>query len=290
MWLPVKRINLLLLGLIVLVLVLWQQWPQANLKLVFCSVGQGDAALIIYRDQQVLIDGGPNNQVLSCLGKHLPVWDRSLELVIASHAEADHITGLIEVAKRYQIKQLAAVNEVNDTAEYRQLAQEISRQGIKIRELVRGDSVMVGPVKLTWLWPERPGKETLAWTGEAQVLGAKTSLNQLSQVIEGSFGDFDWLLTGDIDAKIEQKLITSGTLPEVEVLKVAHHGSKYSSSQAFLEAIKPELAIIEVGKNHFGHPTIETLNRLQQIRAAVKRTDQDGDVVVVSDGRNWWLN
>ena len=273
-----KKLNLLLLTLIGLILLAWQQWPKPQLKLVFCSVGQGDATLMIYQDQQILVDGGPNNRVLDCLGRHLPFWDRQLELVIASHAEADHITGLIEVVKRYQVDQLLAVNEANDTAEYRSLMEAINQRGVKIKELVGGDAVLLGPVKLTWLWPEKPGRG---------VLGAKTSLNQFSQVILASFNEFDWLLTGDIDTKVERKLVTSGALPEVEVLKVAHHGSKYSSSQEFLNIVSPELAVIEVGKNSFGHPTKETLGRLEQIRSQIKRTDEAGDVVIISDGRGW---
>jgi len=273
-----KKLNLLLLTLIGLVLLAWQQWPKSQLKLVFCSVGQGDATLIIWKDQQILVDGGPNNRVLDCLGRHLPFWDRELELVIASHAEADHITGLIEVVRRYEVKRFLAVNEANDTAEYRALLEAINQRGVKVKELVQGDAVLAGPVKLTWLWPEKPGRG---------VLGAKTSLNRFSQVILASFGEFDWLLTGDIDTKIEWQLVTSGTLPEVEVLKVAHHGSKYSSSQEFLDTVSPELAVIEVGKNSFGHPTEETLGRLEQVKAQIKRTDEAGDVVIISDGDHW---
>ena len=274
----VKKLNLLLLTLIGLVLLAWVQWPKSQLKLVFCSVGQGDATLIIRKDRQVLIDGGPNNRVLDCLGRHLPFWDRQLELVIASHAEADHITGLIEVVRRYEVKQFLAVNEVNDTAEWQALNQAINEKQVKIRELIAGDSVVIGPIKLQWLWPEKPGRG---------VLGVKTSLNQVSQVISGRFGEFDWLMTGDIDTKIERQLVTSGTLPEVEVLKVAHHGSKYSTGAEFLNAVSPELAVIEVGKNSFGHPTEETLDRLSRARAQIKRTDEAGDVVVISDGRGW---
>lgn len=276
----VKKLNLLLLTLIGLVLLAWIQWPKSQLKLVFCSVGQGDATLIIRKDRQVLVDGGPNNRVLDCLGRHLPFWDRQLELVIASHAEADHITGLVEVVRRYEVKQILAVNEANNTAEWQALTQAINEKQVKVRELIAGDSVAVGPIKLQWLWPENPGRG---------VLGAKTPLNQVSQVISGRFSEFDWLMTGDIDAKIERRLITSGTLPEVEVLKVAHHGSKYSTGAEFLDAVSPELAVIEVGKNSFGHPTKETLDRLNRAKVQTKRTDQAGDVVVVSDGVNWKL-
>lgn len=264
-----------------LVLLAWQQWPEAKLKLVFCSVGQGDAILMIWKNQQILVDGGPNNRVLDCLGRHLPFWDRTLELVIASHAEADHITGLVEVVKRYQVEQFLAVNEANSTPEWQGLNQALNENQIPVKELIAGDGVVFGPITLKWLWPEVHG------SGDVRVLGAKTSLNKFSQVIQASFGTFDWLLTGDIDSKIEQQLVQSGKLQDIEVLKVAHHASKYSSSQEFLNAVTPELAVIEVGKNSFGHPTPEVLGRLNQIKAQIKRTDTDGDVVIISDGLNW---
>lgn len=235
---------------------------------------------MIWKDRQILVDGGPNNRVLDCLGRHLPFWDRDLELVIASHNEADHITGLVEVVKRYRVGQMAVSDEANDTAEYRALTEAIKTRGVTVRNLDRGDRVNLGPIRLVWLWPE-PGSQ--------KVLGSSTSLNRFSQVVSASFGEFDALLTGDIDTKIERELVTSGTLPEVEVLKVAHHGSKYSSSQSFLEAVSPELTVIEVGKNSFGHPTPETLARLEKIKAAIRRTDRDGDVVIISDGVSWKL-
>ncbi len=285
-----KKLNLFLLGLIVLLVLVWLERPQPNLKLVFCDVGQGDAELMIWKDQEILVDGGPNNRVLDCLGRHLPFWDRKIEVVIASHAEADHITGLIEVVKRYEVGEFLAVKEVNDTAQYESLETALSQRKTPVKELIRGARVDAGPIKLSWLWPEVAGSDRLAWqeTADYKVLGVKTSLNDFSQVIEGSFGNFTWLFPGDIDASVENKLVALG-LPDVDLVKVAHHGSKYSSTAAFLKAVSPELAVIEVGKNSFGHPTQQTLDRLQAIGAKVERTDQKGDIVVVSDGVNWRL-
>ncbi len=285
-----KKLNLFLLGLIVLLVLVWLERPQPNLKLVFCDVGQGDTELVVWKDQEILVDGGPNNRVLDCLGRHLPFWDRKIEMVIASHAEADHITGLIEVVKRYEVGEFLAVKEVNDTAQYESLEMALSQRKTPVKELIRGAKVSVGPIKLSWLWPEVAGSDRLAWqeTADYKVLGVKTSLNDFSQVIEGSFGNFTWLFPGDIDASVENKLVALG-LPDVDLVKVAHHGSKYSSTAAFLKAVSPELAVIEVGKNSFGHPTQQTLDRLQAIGAKVERTDQKGDIVVVSDGVNWRL-
>jgi competence protein ComEC len=285
-----RKLNLLLLALIVLIGLTWSQRPDPKLKLVFCNVGQGDATLVVWHDRQILVDGGPNNSVLDCLGRHLPFWDRRLELVIASHAESDHITGLIEVVRRFEVERFLAVNEVNDTAEYRELLTALSVKEVETQELVKGAQVLVGPVKLNWLWPETKGSEPLAWKPGGQVLGAKESLNEESQVILASFGNFDWLLTGDIDTQIEKELLASGSLSEVELVKVGHHGSKYSTSADFLKTISPELAVISVGKNSFGHPTNETLERLRLVGAQIERTDLSGDIVIFSDGMAWWQN
>jgi len=114
-------------------------------------------------------------------------------------------------------------------------------------------------------------------------------INEVSTVLRGSYGKFEFLLTGDIDTKIEDELRLTDKLTDVEVLKVAHHGSKTSTSGEFLLAVKPELAVISVGKNRFGHPTREVLERLRELGAMIKRTDEDGLVRLVSTGEKWWI-
>lgn len=222
-------------------MLIWQ-WPDDKLRLIFCNVGQGDAILMTYKSYQILVDSGPDNSVLTCLGRHMPLWDRQIEAVITTHDQKDHATGLKEAAKRYE------VNEIKLTS------MEIKIGEINLKQLSK-------PVF--------------------------TDKNADARVWQGSFGKFDWLLTADITEKEEKQLLNK--LKEVEVLKVAHHGSKYSTGEAFLEIVKPVLAVISVGKNHFGHPTKEVLDRLQQIGAKILRTDQAGEIVVVSDGKTWYV-
>ena len=130
-----------------------------------------------------------------------------------------------------------------------------------------------GPVNLAVLWPP----SAKASEGQAS--------NTLATVLEGRFGEFSWLLPADITEKEEKNL----DVRQVQVLKVAHHGSKYSSSEEFLKAVKPELAVISVGKNSFGHPTPETLQRLAAAGAKILRTDKNGQIAIVSDGRSWYI-
>jgi len=261
-----------LLGLMVLIVV-WQ-WPDnRQLQINFCDVGQGDSSLVSLGNFQLLVDGGPDNKVLSCLGKVMPFWDKTIEMVVLTHPQADHMTGLIEVFERFKVQRFMASKAASPTAEYIALSQVVKEENCEVGEFLQGEAVKVGQLKLTVLWPKK-GKEV-------------KDVNELSSVIMGSFGELDFLLTGDIGEK-EEKLIMDELKP-VEILKVAHHGSKYSSSQVFLETVKPQVGVISVGKNYFGHPTEEVLGRLEAVGSKVLRTDQQGTVRIISDGKNWWL-
>lgn len=263
--------------------------PDNRLRLAFCDVGQGDAALISYKSSQILVDGGPDSRVLNCLSRHMPFWDRTLELVVLTHPQADHLTGLIDVIKRYNVIGFMVTGAVNDTEGFWRLRDEVLAAEIPMTTLSRKDSVKLGEVVLRVLWPLDWLGNELVWQAEAarEVLGATSfagDLNDTSIVLEVDFGDFEALLTGDISSKIENHLSWAG---EVEVLKVAHHGSRYSSGESFLEKLSPDLAVISVGRNRFGHPTEEVLERLRSLGIRTLRTDEAGDIEIVSDGRSW---
>ena len=288
-----KKINTaIFLGLILLALVLWQL-PDKKLHLVVCDVGQGDAILVSWQSYQMLIDGGPDQSVLSCLSEKMPFWDRNLEVVVLTHPDSDHVTGLIEVLKRYRVDNLIAGDVAKDSAEFWEFHGLVMDKGIKVRSLHQGDNLRIGPVKLNVLWPESSTQQ-LVWKKDRtdlQVLGAQVfpkDINETSLVLLANYGDFDFLLAGDIGEKTERHLLEKKGLGQVEVLKVAHHGSKFSSSQDFLNLVSPEMAVISVGKNWFGHPTREVLEKLEQIKVKIIRTDQQGTVEIVSDGRDWW--
>lgn len=265
------------------------QRPDEHLHLVFCDVGQGDAILLFKNDQQILIDGGPSKQVLSCLGQYMPFWDRELELMVLTHPDNDHVAGLISVLANYQVAQFVGPGVGKSSAAFTEFVRQLEQEQTKIFVAKKGDHLRLAGIELTVLWPESGQGSDLAYQpGEGRVLGASDSVNETSVVLRVDFGEFDVLLPGDIGFKSEQQLVGE-ELSGIEVFKVSHHGSKYSSGEEFLASVKPALAVISVGKNSFGHPTDEVLSRLQAIGTRILRTDIDGSIEVISNGQSWWL-
>lgn len=287
----IKYLILTLLGAALLVWAAVFTYPEKDLHLVFCDVGQGDGILVIHDSTQVLIDGGPGSKVLSCLSKHLPFWDKTIEMVISTHPDSDHLAGLVSVIERYNVKQFVSNSLVIDTAIFQAAREEILAKKIPVYSPKAGDKLKVGQFVLEVFWPEEKQGSELVWTSseDPQVLGIEVfpgKTNESSVVTRLSYGEFDVLLPGDVEASQEEMI--EDKIGDVEVLKVAHHGSKYSSSQDFLEKISPELAIISVGSNPYGHPTKEVIERLANLAIKVLRTDLDGEVEVVSDGKTWY--
>jgi competence protein ComEC len=273
------------------------QVPDKNLHVVFCDVGQGDAILVVKGSFQMVVDGGPNGSgVLSCLGRHLPFWDRKIEVVVNTHPQKDHLGGLDELLERYEVKRLV-INGVFGTGEdARRLRNLVIKRNVGVVLPKEGDVLRIGSLQFDILWPEKRVGSELAWTDLVEsdfvgemVLGRNTDVNEVSVVGLLRYGKFAVLLTGDIGENQERILLSSGKVVDIDVLKVAHHGSKYSSSQEFVERVKPEIAVVQVGKNRFGHPTNEVLERLRGAGAKVLRTDLDGEVEVVSDGERYWV-
>jgi competence protein ComEC len=161
----------------------------------------------------------------------------------------------------------------------------------------RNDRFTLGGIELKVLWPEDEVGNGEALMGREDTLVRYSpsnlgigDVNQVSVVMKLRYGEFEGLFTGDITEEEERKLVDDGVLDEVELLKVAHHGSRYSSSSGFVELVSPEVALVSVGeRNSFGHPTKEVIERLVAVGAKIHRTDEEGDVVVVSDGKRYWV-
>ncbi len=279
-------------------------FPDGKLHIVFCNVGQGDAVYIrTPKGSDLLIDGGPNDKVLTCLGKYMPFYDRTIDLVLLSHPESDHITGLVSVIQRYNVRYFVIAPVRNENKVYQQLAAEIKKKNIQVKQLFQGDSFFLDGVKLTVLWPEKKwlsenisapvsvanDLDFLSHFNTSSVLGFATdrSLNDFSYYFHLQYGLFDALFTGDGDSRVQDEIMSRVSLPDVELLKFPHHGSKYAVLDEFLDAIKPELAVISVGKNPWGHPTSEAIKQLTDRAIRIKRTDLDGNVEVVVDGKSW---
>lgn len=264
--------------------------PDDKLHLIFCDVGQGDAILITKGTTQILIDGGPNQKVLTCLANHLPFWDRTIEMVVVTHPDNDHLGGLPDVIERYNVTQLVSHSLVRDSAIFWTFRDEVIEKKISVYSPKAGDKIQLGGISLEILFPLEKLGDELVWQPEAEtkVLGAysyPTNANDVSLVSLFSYGDFDVLLPGDIGSQNEGVIEAD---KEIEVLKVAHHGSKYSTSEEFLARLDPDLAVISVGNNSFGHPTSEVLERLRNLGVEILRTDINGEIEVVSDGKSWY--
>lgn len=266
--------------------------PDNLLHVVFCNVGQGDATLISYRTTQILVDGGPDNSVLKCLDRHVPFYDRRIEVVMATHSEADHITGLVDVFKRYTVLYFVSNGIGNNTHIWSELVTNIERQKSQFRRVQAGEKLRLGNLQLRLAWPSQTFLSLHSDYSHQSVLGASTDgtkLNRFSLVGRLTFGEFDVLLPGDADAPVQDEQLKTGVISRVEVIKVPHHGSKTGMTGEWLDRLSPQLGVISVGKNNFGHPKQEILDMLRTKGVRILRTDKDGEIEVVSDGSKWWV-
>lgn len=261
-------LSLVLSLLIISVFVL----PDKNLHLIACDVGQGDATLIIYGSTQILVDGGPNNKVLNCLGKYIPFWDRKIEAVILTHPDSDHYAGLIEVIKRYKVDNYLYNGLESGNQSYQVLKKGVGGGGIREMVAKKGTSVRVGKMYLDIVSPEEAKKEAES--------------NDNSLVILLNYGSFEAILTGDAPKEILNNISVSQPL---DYIKLSHHGSKTGTDAFTLDNFMPKLAVISVGKNNYGHPDEGVINLLKERNIKTLRTDEVGDINVVSDSKKYWL-
>ncbi|OGN11611.1 MAG: hypothetical protein A3B91_00435 [Candidatus Yanofskybacteria bacterium RIFCSPHIGHO2_02_FULL_41_29] len=251
------------------------------LKVHFLDIGQGDAIFIETPSGfQLLIDGGPGNQVLSKLGEVMPFYDKSIDLVVLTHPHFDHYAGLIEVLSRYDVDSILEAKEEDNTAGFSAWREAVKNEGTNQIEAVASRTINLGDeTQLVVLYP----KESL----EGQNF---KNPNDSSVVLMLKYKELEVLLTGDIETKGERAMLLDGINLDADVVKIAHHGSKTSSTEELLSAVSPEVAIIQVGeKNRYGHPSPEVLERLENYDIKYYRNDLDGDVKLISDGLNYQI-
>lgn len=249
------------------------------LTVAFLDVGQGDSIYIETPDGvQVLIDGGPDRKVLTELAKVMPLFDRSLDVIIATHSDKDHIGGLLDVLSRYTVLNIVRTENKNDTS-----VTDIFLALAEVEE----------------------GKLHIARAGQQLELGASTTLailsplgdprewesNASSIVAQLQYGETAFMLTGDAPVGIEDYLVDSyGSLLVSDVLKLGHHGSKTSSGEKFLEMVLPAYGIVSAGKdNRYGHPHLEVLERVAAAGVEVLNTATAGTLIFKSDGKSVWV-
>lgn len=253
--------------------------PTNVLSVTFLDVGQGDAILIKTPDGvQALIDGGPDASVLRELGATMPWFDRTIDLMLGTHPDKDHIGGLVDVLARYKVATIITTENTGETTTASAYRKALSQEGAEV---------------------------VMARAGQVYQLGASTTLtifspannpamlesNTASIVAKLSYGEIDFMLTGDAPQGIEKYLVsTYGTQLQSEVLKLGHHGSKTSSSDEFLTAVSPRFAVVSAGKdNRYGHPAADTLERVTAHGIPVVSTIESGRITFETDGVTVWI-
>jgi len=251
--------------------------PDGKLHVYFLDVGQGDAILIQAPDgRQILVDGGPSpTALLNELGAVLPFWDRSLDLVVLTHPDGDHITGLIPLLDRYRVARVLDTR-LSETAPLAAAWRDgLARHRIERTVAERGMRIPLGRAQLVVLHP-----------GPRPLRGTASDDNNNAIVLRLEYGQTSLLLTGDAEAEAETDMLNAGLPLRSDLLKIGHHGSKGSTSAPFVAAVAPRWAVIQVGaENAFGHPHPEILKRLAAAQTETFRTDQNGRIEAISDGR-----
>jgi competence protein ComEC len=250
--------------------------PAGVARITVLDVGQGDAILIEGSNGgRLLIDGGPDpDRLLVALDGRLPPWDRRLDAVILSHPHEDHVAGLARLLDRYRVKRVFEPGTRGPGPGYAAWIERLGHPGAPERgSLAAGDHLSVDEIAMTVLWP-------IAGQVPLEPPDGGTGINNVSIVLLGTVGSSRFLLAGDVEQDIDPHLLATG-LPRLDFLKVAHHGSRTATTQAFVDAVRPRVAVASAGTgNPYGHPTKQTIDRLQAAGARVYRTDKDGSVSV----------
>jgi len=250
--------------------------PNSSPRVSILDVGQGDAILVEgSHGGRLLVDGGPDpDRLLVALDRRIPPWDRRIDAVILSHPHEDHVAGLALLLKRYHVDRVFEPGMRGPGPGYAAWVRELAGPHGPIRlGLAAGDRLAVDEIAMRVLWPIRGRVPAVPPDGG-------TGINNVSVVLLGQVGARRFLLMGDVEDGIDPSLLADG-LPHVDLLKVAHHGSRTATTQAFVDAVRPAVAVASAGAgNPYGHPAKATLDRLAAAGARVLRTDRDGSVVV----------
>jgi len=251
------------------------------------DIGQGDSLFIRTSDgQDILIDGGPDDTVVQKLSQALPPGDRDLELVVLTHPHADHVNGLVAVTQRFTVRQALLTDVKFHQGAYAAWLDELTKQHVPEYVAVAGQRYHIGTATLDVLWPARNlSHDTIEHDNAANGGGVNDSSIVMKLTCDGGQA----MLMGDASSDIEERILESGADVHAELLKVGHHGSRFSSSVKFLAAVKPIFAVISDGQgNRYGHPHPTALLHLERVGATILRTDQLDDVRLETDGRGGW--
>ena len=270
-----KIIKISLVIFLIIIILLFSLYNKNYLQLHFLDVGQGDAILIrTPQGQNILIDGGADNLLLHRLGESMPWWDGTVDYLVISHYHADHMMSLMELLNKYKVKNILVTAHQPDDFLFSVWQDALAQHSLQATIVFAGQ---------TW---------KLAEDLSMQVFSADShheDYNDNSLVLKLNYKEVSILLTGDLPSTEEVNVLKNNFDLRSEILKVGHHGSKYSSAIEFLQAIQPEICIIQSGlDNRFGHPHQEALSRLGELDCQILDNQQQGTIRIFSDGHDLW--
>lgn len=251
--------------------------PDGKLHLYFCDVGQGDGMYLrTPNGTDVLIDGGPDEKILQCLSDKMLPFDDRIEIIFLTHKQSDHLTGLLAVLEKYRVGELIDSVDNHENKLTQIWEKIIKTSGVK-RTVAMDDQVVMTKdgVVFDLLWPPQDY--------------FSSQPNAFSTNVKLSFYHFTGLFTGDLGFNEQNILLNKKRLQitDLTVLKIPHHGSNKDLHKEFIQAVSPEVSVISVGKNSYGHPGKDVLQFLKSLSSKVYRTDQNGTIEIITDGRNY---
>ena len=261
-----KVVYLVVFMLVVANVGVWNQITgQGEGKIVFLDVGQGDSIYIqTEKGHRILVDGGPDAKVLERLSMYIPFWDKEIDLIVLTHPDADHVSGLVDVLERYKVGHILWTGVRAESHVFEAWVNAIEEEGAIITHAEKGQRIM---------WNDTSFIKVLH-PGDIEAIDV---VNDTSVVLQVISPENKILLTGDITRKVEQELVDMDI--RSDILKIGHHGSKTSTSALFVEAVQPEYAVIQAGKdNQFSHPHSIVLETLSDYGITIERTDLNGNV------------
>lgn len=243
--------------------------PDGTLEVHYIDVGQGDAVLLLTDEGAVLVDSGTGESGEK-VAAYVAARTNTIDYMFLSHPHEDHIGGASDVIETVEVKNIIMPDMAADSLTFDRLLDAVENSGASLTRARAGDTYSLDGIEIELLSPSAEDDY-----GEA---------NNMSIVMRADFGNTSFMFVGDAESEVERALLDRGLVRKCNVLKVGHHGSQTSSTEAFIEALSPEIAVISCGRNSYGHPHAETLSRLREHGADIFRTDRDGTVVIISDG------
>ncbi len=295
-----SKLKIILLGIAVilaaiLIFVFIDNFNKEKLEVFFLDVGQGDSIFIqAPQGQNIIIDGGPDRKVVKELSRYLPWWDKTIDLMILTHPHDDHVTGLIEIIKHYNVENIVYTGAAHNSPNFLSWLEIIKKENIPVKIPIAPESIILGnDCKMQFFYPFKN-----LYNQENE------NLNNTSIVLKLIYKNTSFLFAGDIEEGVENELIdnycVSKNISEkdfycipqnnqfnlrADVFKANHHGSDTSNSEEFLRAVNPVRAVISAGKeNNFNHPSLRVINRFKDFAISFYRTDLKGTIRMESDG------